>query len=304
MRLPEKYSFVRDIVSKLWAGAPGSVKLVRESANVVFRFEAGGVGRYLRITNVWQRKKVVSAMDYLRFLHGQGAPVCAPIASVNGRFIEDYQHDNSTYMCRTYEEVPGEVLTNRCTDPIIYEAWGKAIAQLHQAASRYQPHPDLYFWSHDQEVQETLEFLPPHDELGWREYEQVMDWLNNMPPIDGGFGVTHGDCNAGNFIWNGEAIRIIDFDEPMWEWFAADVARPFKEITDFPLALRRELMAALVKGYRGIRPLSDLTVASLPWFIRFKSLSAYAWDLGDNGTTYDDPDMVSYRELFANPIEW
>lgn len=90
----------------------------------------------------------------------------------------------------------------------------------------------------------------------------------------------------------------------MWEWFAADVARPFKEITDFPLALRRELMAALVLGYREIRPLSDLTVASLSWFLRFKSLSAYACDLGDNGTSYDDPDMDSYRELFAHPVEW
>ncbi len=222
----------------------------------------------------------------------------------NGRFIEDYVHNNSTYMCRVYEEVQGQVLTNRCTDPVIYAAWGSAIAQLHEAASHYQPHPDLYFWSHDQEVQEIVEFLPPHDELAWREYEQVMGWFNQMPPINGGYGVSHGDCNAGNFIWNGRSITIIDFDEPMWEWFAADVARPFLEVHDFPLALRRQLMAALVKGYRGIRPLSDLTVASLPWFMRFKTLSGYAWELGDNDKPYDHPDMVTCRKLFAHPLAW
>ena len=160
--LPPKYAFVRQTVVELWAGEPDSVTLVRESANVVCRFEVKGNGRFLRITNIWQRKKVVSAIDYLRFLYGRGAPMCAPIASVNGRYIEDCAHNNSIYMCRACAEAPGEVLGNRCTEP---KARGKAIARLHQVVSRYQPHPDLYFWSHDQEVQETIEFLPSDDVL-------------------------------------------------------------------------------------------------------------------------------------------
>ena len=302
--LPKKYNFVREIVSELWDGDPESLILVRESANVVFRFQSNDVDYFLRITNIWKREKVVSAMSYLRYVHGKGAPVYEPIASMNGRYIEDYDHHNSTYMCRVYAAVAGKVLTNRCDDPVIYTAWGKAIAQLHEAAITYKPSPKLYFWSHDEEVEETVEFLPPKDAVAWREYEAVMGWFESKPAIDGGFGVTHGDCNAGNFVWNGRTITIIDFDEPMWEWYAADVARPFLEILDFPLELRRALMAAFVAGYREIRPLDDFTVASLPWFIRFKNLAIYAWELGDNDTPYNHPDMIELRELFANPVKW
>lgn len=181
--MPEKYAFVPGTVLPLWQGHLDSIQFVRESANIVFRFEtAGGHGRYLRITRVWQREKVVSAMDYLRFLVERGAPVYRPFPSVQG--------------------------------------------------------------------------------------------------------------------------RIIDFDEPMRGWFAADVARPFREIADFPLALRQQLMRAFISGYREIRPFNEQSAAALPWFLRLKNLSIYAWELEDNDGQVDDPEMIALRREIINPTLW
>ena len=302
--LTKKYQFVSEIVTKFWHGDPNSVELVRESANIVFKFRQQEHHRFLRISNVWHPEKILSAIDFLRYSHANGAPVYEPIASVNGRFIEPYTHHNSTYLCRTYESIAGETLTHRCTSPIIYEAWGHAIAQLHEVAVQYRPDPNLYFWSRKEEWDKTKIGLSPNDAPLWQEFELIDNWFKSNPPIDGGFGITHADCNAGNFIWNGRTITIIDFDEPMVEWMAADVARPFLEVLDFPLSLRQQLMAALVKGYRGVRPLDNFTVTHLPWFIRFKALSGYAWEIGDNDKSPYAPDMVARRNDIVNPLEW
>lgn len=308
--LDPNYNFVRDIVV-LWGGDPDSIELVRDIINVVFRYEEPGQGgRYLRISKFWEPKKIIGATDYLRFLWAGGAPVCAPVAAKNGRFINYYTTSpgdggsDDRYICRVYSEAVGETLTNRCTNPIIYEAWGKAIAQLHQVAIHYQPAPDLYFHTWEKEFQDTQAWLPPHDTIAWQEFERLRHWFDQMPPIDGGFGITHADCNAGNFVWNGRLITIIDFDEPMVNWFASDVARPFLEMQDFPLPLRRQLMAAFLHGYRQIRPLSEATAAALPYFMRFKTLAAYAWELGDCGTPFETDYLADLRRQFANPTEW
>ena len=297
------YDFVRPYLTQLWGGEPDSLQLVREGANVVFRFTTGGYGRYLRITSIWERKKVISALAYLDYLARQGAPVCAPVASVNGRLLEDIRHNGITYMARVYEEAEGETLTNRCTDPTIYRAWGQAIALLHKAAATYQPDPDLYFFSAEKEWQDTAVWLPEDDTAAWTEFERIDAWRRNLPSLPTGFGVTHADCNAGNFVWNGRTITIIDFDEPMLTWFAADIARPFLEIYDFPLALRRELLAAFLAGYGAVRPLDEATIVSLPWFMRMKDIAVYAWELSE-GVPFDAPHIREYRRRFVRPLCW
>ncbi|MEM7118499.1 MAG: phosphotransferase [Chloroflexota bacterium] len=315
----EKFEFVREIVEE-WGGEPDSLELVRDSINAVFRYREGAAYRFLRISKYWAPKKIVGAMDYLRFLWANGAPVCEPIASKNGRFIEYYTHhapqerlhyrdrlqeaDVARYICRVYAESPGETVTNRCTDPLIHEAWGRALAHLHNVAIHYQPRPDLYFHSWEKEFNDTKRWLPAGDTAAWREFERLQAWYQSLEEVGAGFGVTHADCNAGNFVWNGRSITIIDFDEPMTNWFASDVARPFIEIEDFPLTLRRQLMVAFVNGYRQVRSLSDATVASLPQFMRFKKLAFYAWEIGDCGTPHDDEDLIRLRNQFKNPVEW
>ncbi|HID54358.1 MAG TPA: hypothetical protein EYP41_20260, partial [Anaerolineae bacterium] len=149
----------------------------------------------------------------------------------------------------------------------------------------------------------TAVWLPEDDTAAWVEFERIDTWWQNLSPLPTGFGVTHADCNAGNFVWNGRTITIIDFDEPMLTWFAADIARPFLEIYDFPLALRRELLAAFLAGYGTVRPLDEATLASLPWFMRMKDMAVYAWELSE-GVSFDAPHLQEYRRGFVRPLPW
>ena len=207
------------------------------------------------------------------------------------------------YVCRVTAEAKGRALTHRCTDPVIFEAWGRALGELHGVAASYEPAPELYFHSASKELADTEAWLPTEDHVAQRELERTKAALEAWDG-DGGFGITHADCNAGNMIWDGHAISVIDFDEPMRHWFASDVARPFREIEDRPLAQRRALMSSFVRGYRERRALSDSAVASLPLFIQMKNLAMYAWELGSCGTPHDARELVEMRARFANPTPW
>ena len=120
-------------------------------------------------------------------------------------------------------------------------------------------------------------YLPEDDEAGVNELAIVRAELESLDPAGPNYGLTHGDINCGNVIWDGARCHIIDFDCPMWNWFAADVVRPMRDYRTWPLPERRRILAAIVRGYRSIRSFDDAWVAQLPLFQRFKQLEMYAW---------------------------
>ena len=91
---------------------------------------------------------------------------------------------------------------------------------------------------------------------------------------------------------------------PKYEFVRQIVATLWAGKPDSVTLVRESANVVFRFEVKGIRPLSDLTVASLPWFMRFKTLSGYAWELGDNDKPYDHPDMVTCRKLFAHPLAW
>jgi len=89
------------------------------------------------------------------------------------------------------------------------------------------------------------------------------------------FGLIHADLHSSNVIAGGERLHVIDFDDAGFGWHAYDMAvalyhfqgeRGFDEVT-----------AALVQGYRQVRPVSDETLARIPLFLLIRSLASIGW---------------------------
>ncbi|MBF0314908.1 MAG: hypothetical protein HQK52_15915 [Oligoflexia bacterium] len=67
----------------------------------------------------------------------------------------------------------------------------------------------------------------------------------------------------------GGAVKIsfIDFDEPIYHWYAADVVRPFFDW--------------YIEGYHKVCPQIDLSIERLKFFLLFKALDIYLWTLNN-----------------------
>ena len=276
---------VPTIVHDLYRGDPASPRLISQDYNIVYRFETDGRGYYLRICHpaLHPLPEARQVMDFLRFLAAEGVPVGAPIPSVNGEFIEVLPEG---YFASAQTEAPGQEMTRHVLDCSVYEAWGESLGMLHAASRHYQPDPASdyefpsvqRFWRN---IERTVRAASPEIQ---RVYDELTDWMQGLPTRD--YGLIHGDYRPGNVIWDGVTARTIDFDEPNFHWYIADVCRALLELFDQPLRDRRRYREAFMRGYLNEHQIDEWWVTQLPYFAQHRAMLMFAWDLqeGNSGS--------------------
>ena len=257
-------------------GATRPAELVSVGANLVFRLSLadGGTG-YLKLIHarLRDRTEVEANAAYHAHLFDGGGPVPPPLLSVGGRRVETFDVADEPLVATAARAVPGRSAEPR---PAEYAAWGRALAALHAVAESFPKAAaaPLRHWRAN--WRECVEQIRPDDARALAEVERVEAWLRELPRDARAVGMTHSDCNRTNALYEGGRVCIIDFDEPMLHWFAADVARPFRELTpeqpEFDAC-----RSALLAGYREVRPLDQRLEQAIPGFVRMKNLEIYAW---------------------------
>jgi Ser/Thr protein kinase RdoA (MazF antagonist) len=89
------------------------------------------------------------------------------------------------------------------------------------------------------------------------------------------FSLIHADLHPGNILVGRGRLSVIDFDDAAFGWHVYDIAvalKNFQSEQGF-----EALQAALLQGYRALRPLSDLDEAMIPTFIMIRRLAQVGW---------------------------
>ena len=284
-------------IAALWGADEGSVRLVNDGINIVYRFEAGGRGMFLKVCHAENRTMLEhrAAAEYLQRLVENGADVCAPALSGSGRLIEEYPQGDDVFLAWVTEEAQGRAVSLESPTLQEFRAWGVALGKMHRAAGLYRPSNEFSYLSWRDLWRQTHDGLDPGvPEPVWAEYEALDPWLRSLPEHPGLFGLTHTDVRSENAMWDGERVRIIDFDEPVYHWYASDVMRPFLEYAHLPADQFASLFDAFLTGYREVREFSEHRVEELPRFARMKNLGFYWWDAANSSA-----DRPGYDEWLA-----
>ena len=219
-----------------------------------------------------------AAAEYLRHLASNGAEVCAPVLSRNGRLIEEFWEGGNVFLGWVTDEVPGRAISLDAPTVAEFRAWGVALGKMHRAAESYVPSPELTYLTWENLWDQTRDGMDREDsEPVWEEYEQLTPWLVSLPETSAVYGLTHTDIRTENAVWDGAQVRIIDFDEPVYHWYASDIMRPFLEFARLPADRFDPLFDAFLAGYRAVREFPDTWVEELPLFARMKNLGFYWW---------------------------
>ena len=271
------------IVCEHWDGDPASLRFVSSDYNIVFRFETGGRGRYLRICHVALHPlpKARQVMGFLRFLAAQGVPVGAPVSAASGDYIVQLA---GGYYASAQREAPGSEMTRHVDDIGVYESWGRSLGLLHAASRKFQPDSAIdyefptvqQFWRN---IAPTIAEASPALQ---RVYAELSDWMQGLPRHD--VGLIHGDYRPGNVIWDGTTARTIDFDEPNVHWYIADVCRALLELWGHPLEARQNFRRAFMRGYLQEHKIDEWWVTQLPYFAQHRAMLMLAWDLQEGGS--------------------
>ncbi|MFQ5696719.1 MAG: phosphotransferase enzyme family protein [Myxococcota bacterium] len=296
-----------------WDAHPGSLAWIGSGSNLVYRFECRGLGRYLKIIHAELRgpDEVAATLAFQERLASGGAPVCRPLRTRSGRLLAQGAHEGERWVASAVEEVEGAPVRSRSARSPAWLAIGRAIGALHRVAAdpARTPEAGLRHWR--DEWRHAREWLDPADGVAQRELARLSRWLERLPPGDSNLVPTHGDLNLGNLLWADGRISVIDFDEPVLHWPGADLARPMRDLLGLPRETRRRILAALVRGYRGERPLEERWISELPYFLRLKELEIYAWlESGQRWSSSDVPGGTRSEiraEIHARmraPLEW
>jgi Ser/Thr protein kinase RdoA (MazF antagonist) len=108
------------------------------------------------------------------------------------------------------------------------------------------------------------------------------------------FGLIHCDLRLANLLVDGEAVKVIDFDDSGFGWFMYDAATPVSFYEHEPQV--PGLIDAWVRGYRSVAPLSAEDEAEIPTFVMLRRLLLVAW-IGSHSETELAQSMgVAYTE--------
>ncbi len=277
------HSRVPPLVQQRWGGDPQAVQFISADYNIVFRFERGGRGYYLRICHevLHPLPEARQVMHFLRYLAGCGVPVGEPIPAASGEFIEVLADG---FFASAQREAPGALMEAHAHDIAVYEAWGRSLGKLHAASRNYQRDKNIdyefptvqRFWKN---IAPTIENASPQLQ---NVYAELSDWMQNLPKCD--YGLIHGDYRPGNVIWDGTTARTIDFDEPNFHWYIADICRALLELWDKPLEERRARRREFMRGYLREHKIDEFWVGQLPFFAQHRAMLMHAWDVQEGSS--------------------
>ncbi|WP_242236668.1 phosphotransferase enzyme family protein [Bacillus cereus group sp. BfR-BA-01316] len=238
----------------------------------------------LRLTHSSHRskKEVETELDFLRYVAEHGAKVAGPRNSISQNLVEEIGAEDGTFFFAslfTYakgEQVKGE--ESPYWGDAYFEAWGKAIGQLHRLTMNYPKTDYRDTWEEDESaIVNELE-----DEKVKEIASILMSQIKVLPVERGTFGLMHGDIHPGNFHYDGKELTIFDFDDATYNYFIHDLAMVLyysvlfttwtvEEKTVFAL----KQLQVLRKGYESEHKLVESWYESLPLFLRLRDIGLY-----------------------------
>src|SRR5579859_140004 len=292
-----------------WCGQEevSSLSYVRSSANHLFRFLHEGHTRYLRLAHAAERRPsaIAAELDFVHHVARTGLAVARPVASANGRLIEDVSSRGQHYWAVVFEGLPGRQLECDELDEAGYRAWGRALALAHRASQTFPPHPARPDWR--DALRAALRTLPAEETPVAQILASGLRWLDTLALQDRDYGLIHGDFELDNLIWDGERVQVLDFDDAAYAWYAVDFAAALQDVwlvDDTSSALREARITWFSEGYATLRPLPDGLRAAMPRLLTLLLALKVARLLRAYATTSDAGSPAWLAQMWTAHQQW
>lgn len=176
------------------------------------------------------RRRYEERIRFAFYLGSGGAPVVNPVPDGDGLLYRHCHFEGHGYISYLMDRIGGKPPAPEQWDGRLLGLWGGAVGKMHALAARHEhwrqsPETDIdgnpqLCWRN--EVNGFRNWCgDPDIKRMWREMETRLDGL---PAERQNFGFIHNDPHNHNILYDGSALRVIDFDVANYHWFATDIA--------------------------------------------------------------------------------
>ena len=280
--LVDNRPLVLKILSR-WSYDEDSLDLLdqyRISSNAVYPFLYQGEVRLLRFFPVSEKPKNagLAEISFLRYLEEAKFSSLRLIPSSHGNDYEIFDEESGSFFASVFSKVPGRRMDEIDPNKENVKAAGRALGELHRLSSLYAP--DCKRWSYTEALTFCREIITESNgpSIALAEADFIEKLLNALPRTEDRFGLIHFDFERDNLFYQEETgiCHVIDFDDAMYHFFAADVCRAVTDLAIECPDLEERIEEWFLQGYREVRPMTDDELAMFPLFQRFFDLFSYA----------------------------
>lgn len=277
---------------------PASVELASRSENITFKVTGaeGAVAYALRLHRPGYNSpaELISERLWTAALAEAGFAVPVGVKTADGAdYVLVTLAGGEQRQAGLARWTPGEVLAERLkregeAAPLAdwFARLGEIAAALHRHSAAWRPPPGF-----TRRVLDADGLMGPAPSWGpfWRHPNltageaalmaatgvKLHAALARLPRDAEHFGMIHADLHHGNLLVDDGRLTVIDFDDAAFGWYLYDLAVALENY--LPRPDFADLQAALLDGYRRVRPLGSEAEALLPTFLLVRRLAIIGW---------------------------
>lgn len=231
----------------------------------------------------------------MSFLKENKLNVNIPLESKNGKLIEVIDSPFGVLHAIVFNFCEGELIEIDDLTEHQWYLWGAALGDLHhhskQFTSMYEDNRTRNFATLLKNVEAAI---PSKEEAALRELDVIKGWMENLDQTSENYGFIHFDFELDNLIWSGKKVQVIDFEDSIDGWFAADIANALRDLFSVGVNLSHKYFQLFIKGYRTKITITEKELNEIPMFLRFHNLFSYSILLQtlDIGTSANNPEWI------------
>ncbi|MFX3672914.1 MAG: phosphotransferase enzyme family protein [Paenisporosarcina sp.] len=204
-------------------------ELDRGLQNRLFSFHRNKEKLVARLTLPKRRSKeqIESELSFMETLQGNGIRTVQPY-ELNGKSIFTVRLKEQSYILTLFEFSEGnvvDVMNPSEWNEDFFRKWGETIAEMHKGSMNSEATLLRPIFIEDRESVNLIpSLLKSVDPLYDMVYEGLKKELATYLRTPENFGLIHNDLHQGNFFVDAGNLRIFDFDDCAYNWFAQDLA--------------------------------------------------------------------------------
>jgi Ser/Thr protein kinase RdoA (MazF antagonist) len=261
--------------------AGSALRLLKYSSTALFRVDAGEP-LILRLHPPERHPTPVirSELDWLAALRRQtNLLVPEPVAAPDGRLLVEIHSPElgETRRAALFRWLPGRHKPRSLTSADAGRL-GLYLARLHRFAEQYRPPPDFVRWEFDwgEFAASTVErprwparLAKSDHALMHAAIDRVRRAMDELGQRSDAWGLIHADTNLSNFLFQREAVALIDFEVCCYGYYLFDVTRTLLEFEMYG-ERAAALATAFHRSYRNERALPEL---DHPYMVAFRIMN-------------------------------